>query len=307
MPCEVNGECEEPLGANTIGLIYVNPEGHLGIPIPSGSAADIRDVFGRMDMNDTETVALIGGGHSFGKAHGACPDGPGPSPVEDPLNPWPGKCGTGKGEDTFTSGFELPFTTKPTSWDKEYFENLINYKWFVHLGPGGHNQWSPEVEDGEEPPSAVSAGGFGRQNVGLLTSDVALMYDDNYRDLVTRFAGDLDDFDQKFAHAWYKLTTRDMGPRSRCVNEDAPPAQPWQNPLPERTEPLPDFALVRLSVRTILRSVGEATGLFTRLAWQCASSFRATDYLGGCNGARIRSVTLFIVFSLFPNIHILVK
>merc|ERR1719348_2767801 len=241
-----------------------------------------------MDMNDTETVALIGGGHSFGKAHGPCPGGPGPSPVEDPINPWPGTCGTGKGEDTFTSGFELPFTTNPTTWDLEYFENLINYKWFVHLGPGGHNQWSPEVEDGEEPPSAVSAGGSGRQYVGLLTSDVALMYDDNYRDLVTRFAGDLADFDLQFAHAWYKLTTRDMGPRSRCANEDAPPAQPWQNPLPERTEPLPDFSLVKQSIEDILRSQAEATGLFTRLAWQCSSTFRSTDYLGGCNGARIR-------------------
>merc|ERR1719334_781959 len=151
MPCEVNGECQEPLGANTLGLIYVNPEGHLANGDPKESANDIREVFGRMAMNDIETVALIGGGHAFGKAHGSCPDGPGPKPNEDPSNPWPGNCGTGKGEDTFTSGFELPFTTNPTQWDNEYFRSLIDYEWERWEGPGGHKQWRPVVQNGEQP------------------------------------------------------------------------------------------------------------------------------------------------------------
>ena len=133
-------------------------------------------------MNDTETVALIGGGHSFGKAHGACPSGPGPAPNEDPFNPWPGMCGTGIGEDTFTSGFELPFTSRPTYWDTEYFSNLLNYNWSVHVGPGGHHQWSPQ---GDQVPSAVSADGSHMQDVGALTSDVALVHDDNYKQLGT--------------------------------------------------------------------------------------------------------------------------
>ena len=140
-PCAEQGNCQEPLGANTIGLIYVNPEGHQADGDPVGSAADIRDVFGRMDMNDRETVALIGGGHTIGKTHGACPAGAGPSPAEDPFNPWPGYCGDGKLENAFTSGFELPFTSRPTAWDTEYFDNLVNFEWEMFVGDGGHKQW----------------------------------------------------------------------------------------------------------------------------------------------------------------------
>ena len=140
-PCAEQGNCQEPLGANTLELIYVNPEGHQADGDPANSAGDIRDVFGRMDMNDRETVALIGGGHTIGKTHGACPAGPGPSPAEDPFNPWPGNCGDGKLENAFTSGFELPFTSRPTAWDTEYFENLINFEWEIFEGPGGHKQW----------------------------------------------------------------------------------------------------------------------------------------------------------------------
>jgi len=290
MPCEINGECEEPLGANTIGLIYVNPEGHMGIPDPEESANDIRDVFGRMNMNDIETVALIGGGHAFGKTHGACPAGPGPSPIEDPSNPWPGLCGTGKGEDTYTSGFELPFTTNPTNWDNEYFRNLINYDWEVHIGPGNHNQWKPILVDGMEAPTAPSADGTHYQPVGLLTSDVALMWtDEAYRGIVTEFAEDMEAFDHAFEHAWYKLTTRDMGPITRCSNSDVPPPQPFQYPLPDPPTHLADFEEVKLKINEVLSNDdGETIGMFTRLAWQCSSTFRSTDYLGGCNGARIR-------------------
>jgi len=288
MHCEENGECQLPLGANTIGLIYVNPEGHMGNPDPAESANDIREVFGRMNMNDRETVALIGGGHAFGKAHGACPDGPGPSPIEDPANSWPGLCGTGKGEDTFTSGFELPFTSRPIEWDNEYFQNLVNYQWRVLTGPGNHSQWEPVVEDGM-PPVAISADGTHEQPVGLLTSDVALMWEDeDYKAIVTEFAEDMEAFDHAFEAAWYKLTTRDMGPVSRCSNEDVPPAQPFQYPLPDPPAGWPDFQMVREQITEIINNSEEALGMFTRLAWQCSSTFRSTDYLGGCNGARIR-------------------
>jgi len=289
MPCEVNGECGEPLGANTIGLIYVNPEGHMGNPDPAESANDIRDVFGRMNLNDSETVALIGGGHAFGKAHGACPNGPGPAPVEDPTNPWPGLCGTGKGEDTFTSGFELPFTSHPLRWDNEYFQNLINYDWVSHKGPGNHYQWRPNVEDGQKPPVAASADGSHNQSVELLTSDVALYWaDESYKSIVQLFANDMKEFDHAFEHAWYKLTTRDMGPVSRCMNDDAPPAQPFQYPLPDSPAGWPDFEVIRSEISEIINSAEEAVGMFSRLAWQCVSTYRSTDYLGGCNGARIR-------------------
>ena len=217
MPCTLNGDCQEPLGANTVGLIYVNPEGHLADGDPVKSANDIRDVFGRMDMNDTETVALIGGGHTIGKTHGACPDGAGPSPAEDPINPWPGMCGEGKGEDAFTSGFELPFTSRPTAWDTEYFDNLLAFEWEIFVGPGGHKQW--RVTPASDSPVAISPDGTHNQTIGLLTSDVALKTDDAYRQIVQSFSGDLASFDSMFAAAWYKLTTRDMGPRSRCVND----------------------------------------------------------------------------------------
>eukprot|EP00092_Neocalanus_flemingeri_P007602 GFUD01008204.1.p1 GENE.GFUD01008204.1~~GFUD01008204.1.p1 ORF type:complete len:657 (+),score=134.32 GFUD01008204.1:264-2234(+) len=290
MPCKVNGECEEPLGVSTIGLIYVNPEGHMGNPDPEGSAKDIRDVFGRMNLNDTETVALIGGGHAFGKAHGACPAGPGPSPVEDPTNSWPGLCQTGKGKDTYTSGFELPFTTRPTYWDNEYFHNLINLDWHVHKGPGNKNQWEPRMSNGMDQPTAPSADGTHNQTIGLLTSDVALMWkDEAYKSLVRQFADDMEALDHAFEHAWYKLTTRDMGPSTRCSNADAPPPQPFQYPLPDPPAQLADFDKVRQKIDNLLNiDDGEAIGMFTRLAWQCSSTFRSTDYLGGCNGARIR-------------------
>ena len=248
-----------------------------------------------MGMNDTETVALIGGGHTTGKCHGACPAGAGPSPAEAPENPWPGLCGgpgpgRGRGNNTATSGFELPFTSRPTVWDNEYFYNLINYNWLKVRGPGGHWQWAPSPPGGTggEVPRAVKAHDDTKlETVGLLTTDVALLFDQNYREIVKRFAEDREYFDHQFAHAWYKLTTRDMGPRSRCSNDDAPPSQPWQHPLPERSRPLPDFREVKRNILAVLREEEGALGLMARLAWQCASTFRSTNYRGGCNGARI--------------------
>ena len=273
-PCPENGKCEAPLGASTMGLIYVNPEGVMGEPIPDKSAVNIREVFARMAMNDTETVALIGGGHAFGKTHGACPDGAGPSPMEDPENSWPGNCGTGKGADAFTSGFEGAWTPTPTKWSNTYFQELLDNTWEVHIGPGGHNQWkSKDLGD----------------DIMMLTTDVSLLHDPKgeYQKIVRNFADDQDALDKAFSHAWYKLTTRDMGPVSRCIGPDVPPAQPFQNPLPPPPAKLADMEQVKAAVRKAKNS-DETAAAFSELAWQCASTFRNSDYQGGCNGARVR-------------------
>ncbi|KAG2448406.1 hypothetical protein HYH02_006298 [Chlamydomonas schloesseri] len=293
MPCPVQGDCKSPLGQNTLGLIYVNPEGPMGKPVPEESAPQIRAVFGRMGMDDAETVALIGGGHAFGKAHGACPSGPGPSPAEQPEAPWPGTCGDGKGNNTFTSGFEGPWTTTPTAWGNQYFQNLLDYNWEVHVGPGGHHQWRPKAKDAQSkaPPPGVM----------MLTTDVALLHDPDYLELVKTYAANLTALEFKFKHAWYKLVTRDMGPVTRCLGPDVPPPQPFQAPLPPPPPgPAPDYAALARDIARALRRPSPAAepdtvggkpyygALFATLAWQCASSYRETDYAGGCNGARIR-------------------
>ena len=289
-PCPVNGTCKPPLGSTTVGLIYVNPEGPLGVPDPVGSARAVRDTFARMAMNDSETVALIGGGHAFGKTHGACPAGAGPSPKEDPSNPWPGRCGTGKLGDAFTSGFEGPWTATPTKWDNKYFQYLSEFEYEVWRGPGNHSQWRVK---GGAGPTAPSADGKGRQAVMMLTSDISLTRDPKglYQPLVWEFAASLPKLERAFAHAWYKLTSRDMGPISRCEGNNVPPPQDWQFPLPPPPPPnaLVDFDKVAADLRSALKSnsVGERA-LLSRLAWSCASTFRHTDYQGGCNGARIR-------------------
>ncbi|EFJ42526.1 catalase [Volvox carteri f. nagariensis] len=250
-PCSVNGECEAPLGASTMELIYVNPEGPLGNPVPELSAPQIRDIFGRMAMNDSETVALVGGGHAFGKCHGACPTGPGPSPRQQPWDPWPGTCGNGtmkgKGENTFTSGFDGPWTTQPTKWDNEYYQNLLKYDWEVYMGPGGHHQWRPVKKDPSDPEELP--------DIIMLTADVALTRDPAYLEIA---------------------------------------------PLPPPPATLPDFKAVSKAIAKALRTAspaleGDLVGgkpyygaLFANLAYQCACSFRQTDYTGGCNGARIR-------------------
>ena len=242
MPCAVNGNCSVPLGSTTIGLIYVNPEGPMGDwTKPAQEASDVRDTFSRMAMNDSETVALIGGGHSFGKAHGACSCGDltngscaGPSPAEDPSNPWPGLCGSGSGEDAWTSGFEGPWTSQPTVWGNEYFQNLLAYDWEGHQGASGHWQWRVDPANETAPTAPAAGGGSGEtQDVMMMTSDVSLLHDDEYKALVETFAGDLASFEHAFKHAWYKLTSRDMGPVTRCVGDAVPPPQPFQYPLPE--------------------------------------------------------------------------
>ncbi len=312
-PCLVNGQCKAPLGPTTLGLIYVNPEGPMAQPIPEGSVHDIREVFSRMSMNDTETVALIGGGHAFGKTHGACPSGPGKKPNEDEVQPWQGKCGgTGKGINTFTSGFEGPWTTNPLQWDNEYFNNLLNYKFEVHKGPGDHNQWrvaknnnirSSNYEQNYHTykrPTAENVNGRGRQEIMMLTTDIALTRDSKYLEIVKEYAKDLNVFSNDFAHAWYKLVTRDMGPITRCFGADVPAAQDFQYPLPPPPLHEPDWSSVKQEIIKVMYSQSEYLtpdfvhgkpyygSWFVKLAWQCASTFRRTDYLGGCNGARIR-------------------
>lgn len=282
-PCEEQQNCQSPLGAVASELIYVNAAGHNGVPIPEDLVPDIRDVFARMGMNDTETVALSGG-HAFGKCHGACPNGAGPSPVEDEYNPWPGNCGTGKGEYAFTSGFEGKWTLYPTQWDNEYYQNLLNYEWEEHTGPGGLPQWRPVNKTNASAPVP---------NIIMLTSDVALLKDESYLNLTKLFASNRTELDIQFSNAWYKLTTRDMGPHSRCKQLNGlelPPPQWWQYPLPPTPPSLPDFDSVKKSIKAILR-VNQSNilpmdpwgygPLFVRLAWQCANTFRATDYFGG--------------------------
>ena len=288
-PCETNGKCEKPLGTTTIGLIYLNPEGPMAQPNPQESVTQIRDTFGRMNMNDSETIALIGGGHAVGKTHGACKTGAGPSPKEDPEHPWPGTCGEGdgkgKGKNAFTSGFEFPWTTTPTKWSNQYFHNLLNYSWVLdpkENTPGGHNEWKV---DGVSP-KAPEAHGNGTQNIGMLTTDRSLLEDEQYLALLKSFENDEDAFNYAFKHAWYKLTTRDMGPSVRCLGDSVPPPQDWQYPLPDFNGVLPDFDVVKKDIKALFTI--ENKGMFARLAWQCMSTFRSTDYLGGCNGARIR-------------------
>eukprot|EP01083_Nonionella_stella_P267263 903008_1 len=189
--CITQGDCDPPLGTNQIGLIYVNPEGFMGDPDPLKSAEQIRDVFSRMGFNDRDTVALIGGGHTFGKSHGACADGAGLAPNEDPFNPWCGKCGIGKGKDTYTSGLEGQWTSNPLYWDNEYFELLINDEYELIKGLGDKYQWENKRDN----------------NLMMFTTDLALIYDEKYKEIVKEFANDINVFDDAFANAWEILTT----------------------------------------------------------------------------------------------------
>jgi catalase-peroxidase len=281
----VDGQAPAPLGQNTMGLIYVNPAGPMGVPDPQGAADTIRDVFGRMGMTDRENVALIGGGHTFGKCHGAGREGPGPSPKECPMHPYPGLHGTGKGNDTVTSGFEGPWTTHPTRWDNEYFCNLLHYHWELHTGPGGNWQWRVK---GGRGPKAPLAHGQGEQEIMMLTTDIALITDPEYRKYVEEFAADESAFSQAFAEVWYKLMNRDMGPHSRLLGPMVAPPQAWQCPLPSRVAKLANMKAVERTLSKMLERDPSKLMLLVRLAMNSANTFRHTDYLGGCNGARIR-------------------
>ena len=280
--CAVDGDCQAPLGQNTLGLIYVNPEGPMGVPDPMGAADTIRDVFGRMDMDDRENVALIGGGHTFGKTHGASTDSPGEKPATCPFLPWAGASGA----DAVTSGFEGAWTAHPTKWDNAYFKNLLEYEWESWMGPGGHYQW--RVKGGKGPKAKVAHPPESKdsQDIMMLTTDVALKMDPKYRQYVEEFAKDEQAFADAFGAVWYKLVNRDMGPATRCIGSDVPPAQAFQFPLPDPPAKLADMGAVAKTLKELMGKKND--GEFVRLAMQSANTYRSTDYLGGCNGARIR-------------------
>lgn len=286
-------ELENPLGAVQMGLIYVNPEGPNGNPDPLAAARDIRETFRRMAMNDEETVALIAGGHTFGKAHGAADAGKhvGPEPeaasLEEQGFGWKNSFGSGTGGDAITSGLEGAWTTNPTKWDNGFFDNLFNYEWELTTGPGGANQWKPTdasavgtVPDAHDPAK--------KHAPMMFTTDLALKLDPVYGPISKRFHDNPEEFADAFARAWYKLTHRDMGPRSRFLGSLVP-AEPqlFEDPIPEVTHELvgeQDIAALKAS---ILGS-GLSIPHLVLTAWASAATFRGTDKRGGANGARIR-------------------
>jgi len=283
---------ENPLAAVQMGLIYVNPEGPEGQPDPRASALDIRETFGRMAMNDEETVALIAGGHAFGKTHGAGPaDNVGAEPEAAGLEQqglgWKSTFGSGKGPDTITSGLEVTWTTTPTKWSNNYLENLFGFEWELTKSPAGAHQWTPKngagagiIPDAFDPAK--------RRNPTMLTSDLALRFDPIYEPISRRFLENPDQLADAFARAWYKLIHRDMGPLSRYLGPEMPAEELlWQDPIPRV-----DHALVNDSDVTALKSKLLASGLsvgqLVSTAWAAASTFRGSDKRGGANGGRLR-------------------
>jgi len=287
-------DLENPLAAVQMGLIYVNPEGptgHKGDPI--AAAHDIRDTFGRMGMNDEETVALIAGGHTLGKTHGAHSpaDCVGPEPAAADITEqglgWANKCGKGNAEDAITSGLEGAWTPTPTQWSAVFLQNLLNFEWEKTESPAGAVQWIPKDKSLHQlTPDAHIAGK--RNPVVMLTTDLALREDPAYRKISEKFAKDPDAFNDAFARAWFKLTHRDMGPSARYVGAEAP-AEPliWQDPIPAVDHPLIDAGDIT-SLKAAILDSGLTVPELVRAAWASAASFRATDMRGGANGARIR-------------------
>jgi catalase-peroxidase len=285
-------ELANPLAAVQMGLIYVNPEGPNGNPDPAAAARDIRETFARMAMNDEETVALIAGGHTFGKTHGAGPaTHVGPEPEAAPLETmgfgWQSSYGSGKGGDTITSGLEVTWTTTPTKWSNNYFENLFGYEWELTKSPAGAHQWKPKGDAGAGTvPDAHDASK--RHQPMMLTTDLALRVDPAYEKISRRFLEHPDQFADAFARAWFKLTHRDMGPIARYLGKEVPnEALIWQDPVPPVTHALIDAADIAALKAQILAS-GLPISHLVRTAWASAASFRSTDKRGGANGARIR-------------------
>ncbi|SEN61455.1 catalase-peroxidase [Halorientalis persicus] len=281
------------LGATVMGLIYVNPEGPEGEPDPEWSAQRIRQSFSRMAMNDRETAALIAGGHTFGKVHGADdPDehvGPEPAaaPIEDMGLGWESDYGSGMGDDTITSGIEGPWNSTPTMWDTSYLDNLLNHEWEAHQGPGGAWQWRPvDADEIEDAPTAQDP--EGEQTPMMLTTDVALKKDDDYREIIEEFQNDPRAFLEAFSKAWYKLIHRDMGPPERFLGPEVPEeTMIWQDPLPDRDfEPVGEDAAAQLKDEILDSDL--TTQQLVKTAWAAASTFRVSDKRGGANGARIR-------------------
>ncbi len=283
-------DLENPLAAVQMGLIYVNPEGPDGKPDPLAAAVDIRDTFGRMAMNDEETVALIAGGHSFGKTHGAAPaehvaEEPEAAGIEAQGFGWKNSFGTGNGSDTITSGLEVTWTKTPTRWSINYFENLFGFEWELSKSPAGAQQWVAKGGDGLIPdPYDPSK----RRRPTMLTTDLSLRMDPAYSKISRRFLENPDQFADAFARAWFKLTHRDMGPRARYMGPEVPAeALIWQDPIPAV-----DHALVNDQAVALLKQKVLASGLtvpqLVSTAWASASTFRGSDKRGGANGARIR-------------------
>ncbi|MCY3001306.1 MAG: catalase/peroxidase HPI [Planctomycetota bacterium] len=284
-------ELSNPLAASQMGLIYVNPEGPNGNPDPLLAARDIRTTFGRMAMNDEETVALIAGGHTLGKTHGAANPGQhvGPEPEGAPLEEqglgWRNSFGKGSGADTITSGLEGVWTSTPTEWSQQYFANLFRYEWELTRSPAGAQQWKPKGDAGRNVPDAHIEGKL-HQPI-MLTTDLALAVDPEYRKISERFHKNPDEFNAAFARAWYKLTHRDMGPRVRLLGNEVPAVQDWQDPLPKVEHPLVDAADVAALEQKVLAS-GLSVSQLVSVAWASASTFRGSDLRGGANGARLR-------------------
>ncbi|CAB5536616.1 Catalase-peroxidase [Pseudomonas putida] len=283
---------ENPLAAVQMGLIYVNPEGPDANPDPVASGKDIRETFGRMAMNDEETVALIAGGHAFGKTHGAGPaDNVGPEPEAAGLElqglGWQNKFGTGKGGDTITSGLEVTWTSTPTKWSNEYLENLFNFDWELTKSPAGAHQWRPkngagagQIPDAHDPSK--------RHAPAMLTSDLALRFDPIYEPIARRFKDNPDQLADAFARAWYKLIHRDMGPLSRYLGPEMPQeVLLWQDPIPPVDHPLIDDQDIAALKAKVLAS-GLSVGELVSTAWASASTFRGSDKRGGANGGRLR-------------------
>jgi catalase-peroxidase len=284
-------ELEKPLAAVQMGLIYVNPEGPNGNPDPLASARDIRETFGRMGMNDEETVALIAGGHTFGKTHGAAPDtnlenNPEAAGLEMQGLGWKNNFGTGKGDDTITSGLEVTWTYHPTRWDNEFFHILYAYEWELMRSPGGGHQWRPINGGGADMvPLAHSSG---RREPRMLTSDLALRVDPDYDRVSRRFKDDPVAFGDAFARAWFKLTHRDMGPIERYLGPEVPQEELiWQDRVPAVPGVLIDAADAAALKARILET-GLSVSQLVSTTWAAASTFRGSDKRGGVNGARIR-------------------
>ena len=281
---------ENPLGAVQMGLIYVNPEGPEGNPDPLAAAHDIRETFARMAMNDEETVALIAGGHTFGKTHGAGPaSNVGPEPESADLENmglgWKNSFGTGKGADTITSGLEVTWTTAPTKWDNGFWESLFGYEWELTKSPAGANQWVAK-DSGETVPHAHDASK--KIKPTMLTTDLSLRFDPEYAKISKRFWENPDQFADAFARAWFKLTHRDMGPKARYLGPEVPQEELlWQDPIPEVDHPLVGDQDVAALKQKVLAS-GLPISDLVSAAWASASTFRGSDKRGGANGARIR-------------------
>ena len=286
-------ELENPLAAVQMGLIYVNPEGPNGNPNPLKSAHDIRETFRRMAMNDEETVALIGGGHTFGKTHGAADPNefvgvePAAANIEDQGCGWKNTFGSGSGEHTISSGLEGAWTTTPAKWSHNYFENLFNFEWELSKSPGGAHQWKPK--NGAGAGSVPDAHNSSKSHAPtMLTSDIALRVDPVYEKISRHFLENPAAFKDAFARAWFKLTHRDMGPIARYLGPEVPAEELiWQDPIPAVTHPLIDYNDIT-TLKEKIQNSGLSVSQLVSTAWASASTFRGSDKRGGANGARIR-------------------